>query len=379
MKVLGIPAFARGLRPDLANVPRIDGLADIDPDAFLRDGDLLFVRSNGNPDLVGRCVIIDDPCEPVTHSGFTIRARPRASEILPLYAAYFFQSPAAKSQLRRGGAGTNISNLSQSTLAKIRLPLPEVRTQHAVTQVLTTAEQAFEAAARIVDAQNRLKLAVLGTFFSRESMTRRSWAMRRIDELGEVRGGRQRSPHLTMGNPRPYLRVANVYDGYVDSSDVYEMLFTDEEFSTFRLVHGDILLNEGQSTELVGRAAMYRDEPRDCAFQNSLIRFRAKPGVDPYFVLQVFRFYQYTGRFAAVSSKTTSMAHLGVERFAAMRIPHPPMSEQAAIARLLDTLDEQLRLQERRRDLLRHELNGLIARVYGGAVSPRFDALAAKL
>ncbi len=42
---------------------------------------------------------------------------------------------------------------------------------------------------------------------------------------------------------RPYLRVANVYEDRIDLSDVMEMNFTPEEFETYKLKHGDILLN----------------------------------------------------------------------------------------------------------------------------------------
>ena len=92
-------------------------------------------------------------------------------------------------------------------------------------------------------------------------MKRARWRLRRIDELGKVIGGRQRSPHHTRGARRPYLRVANVFDGYIDGSDVNEMPFTDDEFEIYRLAAGDVLLNEGQSLELVGRPAMYRGDP----------------------------------------------------------------------------------------------------------------------
>ena len=80
---------------------------------------------------------------------------------------------------------------------------------------------------------------------------------------------------------RPYLRVANVYENRIDTSDVLTMHFDDEKFDIYRLEPGDILLNEGQSPDLVGRPAMYRGEIADVCFQNTLIRFRASSRVGP--------------------------------------------------------------------------------------------------
>ena len=100
------------------------------------------------------------------------------------------------------------------------------------------------------------------------------WVWTTVQELGEVRLGRQRSPkHQAGPHPRPYLRVANVLEDRIDISDVKTMNFTPKEFATFCLKDGDILLNEGQSVDLVGRPAMFRDEIPGAAFKTRLYGF----------------------------------------------------------------------------------------------------------
>lgn len=138
---------------------------------------------------------------------------------------------------------------------------------------------------------------------------------------------------------RPYLRVANVFDARVDLSDVMEMNFTPHEYEVYQLRPGDILLNEGQSLEWVGRAAMYRGEPKGSCFQNTLIRFRASPAVLPEFALIVFRHYLYSQRFRRVARWTTNIAHLGSDRFAEMEFPLPPLQDQE---RIVAETDRQL-------------------------------------
>jgi len=164
----------------------------------------------------------------------------------------------------------------------------------------------------------------------------------RIDSVGEVQGGRQRSEKIVTGEPCKYLRVANVFDGYIDYSNVYEMLFTEREKEIYSLRSGDILLNEGQSLELVGRSAIYDETPETYCFQNTLIRFRPSSQIMSDFAQQVFQFYLTTGVFAAIAARTTSIAHLGVERFASLRIPVPPLAEQKAIAGVLSAWDRAI-------------------------------------
>jgi restriction endonuclease S subunit len=59
----------------------------------------------------------------------------------------------------------------------------------------------------------------------------KEWETPRIKDIGQVQAGRQRSPHFTKGDLRPYLRVANIFEGYIDASDVLEMKFTEAEYS----------------------------------------------------------------------------------------------------------------------------------------------------
>lgn len=171
-------------------------------------------------------------------------------------------------------------------------------------------------------------------------MLPKDWCWATHDQVGDVQLGRQRSPQHHHGkHMRPYLRVANVYEDRIDTSDVLEMNFTQDEYEVYALQYGDILLNEGQSMELVGRPAMYRDELPGGCFQNTLVRQRPLEGLLPEFTLAVCRAQFRAGRFRQIASITTSIAHLGAQRFAALEFPLPPEREQAAI---IEVVNEKL-------------------------------------
>lgn len=127
------------------------------------------------------------------------------------------------------------------------------------------------------------------------------------------------------------MRVANVFEDRIDVTDVKEMNFTPDEFETFRLHDGDILLNEGQTPDLLGRAAIWREQIDGCCFQNTLIRFRAKEGIAPEWALMVFRAYLHMKRFKRESQITTNIAHLSAGRFSKIEFPVPPPEEATEI------------------------------------------------
>lgn len=166
------------------------------------------------------------------------------------------------------------------------------------------------------------------------------WDVLPVRQQGEVVTGKALAAHAP-GMQRPYLRTKNVFDGRIDIEDVLTMPMTDEQFAKFRVRCGDVLLNEGQSLELVGRCSIYSDEyPEPCAMQNQLLRFRAREGVSSVFASYLFRRCQETGVFASIALKTTSIAHLGGSRFEQLRLAWPKMEcEQRAIATALSDLD----------------------------------------
>ncbi len=197
------------------------------------------------------------------------------------------------------------------------------------------------------------------------------WVWVRVHDVGEVKLGRQRSPeHHNGPHMRPYLRVANVYEDRIDLSDVLQMNFTPEEFLTYELRHGDILLNEGQSLEWVGRPAMYRDELPGACFQNTLVRFRSYEGVLPQFALAIFRYYLHAHRFQRIAKWTVNIAHLGAQRFAVVEFPLPPLNEQRRIVAKIEELFSELdagvaALQRVRANLKRYRASVLQAAVTG--------------
>ncbi|MEQ8484961.1 MAG: restriction endonuclease subunit S [Pseudomonadales bacterium] len=169
------------------------------------------------------------------------------------------------------------------------------------------------------------------------------WEAWPVGSMGGVITGKALAAYAP-GQQRPYLRTKNVLDGRIDIDDVLTMPMTDAQFEHFRVRLGDVLLNEGQSLELVGRCAIYRGEyPQPCAMQNQLLRFRATQGVSAEFAGHLFRHAQRTGIFARIALQTTSIAHLGTTRFALLKLPWPKTEEeQRAIAEALSDVDRLL-------------------------------------
>ena len=161
----------------------------------------------------------------------------------------------------------------------------------------------------------------------------------RLDEIAEVRLGRQRSPKNHVGpNMRPYVRAANVgWDGLL-LDDVKTMNFTDDEMNIYRLQPGDLLLGEASgSPKEVGKPAIWSGEIEGCAFQNTLLRVRPRTA-DSRYLLHFFRHEASSGHFAS-QSRGVGIHHLGRQALASWLVPLPSFDEQCRIAKILDQAD----------------------------------------
>lgn len=109
-------------------------------DYFLHDEDLLFVRSNGNRELVGRCMAVYPGTEKATFSGFCIRFRISDAALQATYVAHLFRSIAFRHIIFQGGQGANIQNINQKTLSSLPIPIPDEGLQSQFAAIVENIE-----------------------------------------------------------------------------------------------------------------------------------------------------------------------------------------------------------------------------------------------
>jgi type I restriction enzyme S subunit len=315
---------------------------------MLQCGDIL-VSSANSWNLVGKCCWIPQLPYRASFGGFISVLRGKNGKVFNRYLYHWFASGKIQALLRSfGQKTTNISNLNFDRCLKLQIPLPPLAEQKRIAEVLDKAEE-LRAKRRAALAQlDTLTQSIFLEMFGDPMANEKNWPLLAVGKAGLVQLGRQRAPKYQSGkHTRKYVRVANIYENRIDLSDVLSMDFDSKDFALYRLQHGDILLNEGQSTELVGRVAMWRNEISDCCFQNTLVRFQPhRKTTTPEFALAVFLHYYRSGEFAKISSKTSNVAHLGAGRFAAMPFPLPPLPMQEEFARRFK-LVEKLKATQR--------------------------------
>lgn len=120
---------------------------------MLQDGDIVFVRSNGNKSLVGRCLVVYPRKTPTTYSGFCIRYRLTSGEVNPAYLLRVLKTDSMRKKML--GRGANIQNLNQQILATLDIPTPPLKLQE---QFATFVEQTGKSKLTIQQSLDKLKV-----------------------------------------------------------------------------------------------------------------------------------------------------------------------------------------------------------------------------
>jgi type I restriction enzyme S subunit len=297
-----------------------------------------YLRKVAVPDFEGICA----------NTTFVLESA-NPTVLLPELLPFVMQTEAFNEHSIKQSKGSVNPYVNFSDLAWYEFALPPLEEQRRIAEVLWAVEEQSISLQHLVSQTESLRRSTLFDSFSQlDKDTTVKWV--RVYEAGEVLMGRQLSPKYQKGiSPRPYLRVANVFDGYIDISDVKEMDFSDVEYEQYRLISGDVLLVEGHSSaDVVGRSAIFRDEVENCCMQNTLLRFRSQK-VLPDFSHQYFRYCLYSGQFSKVAKQTT-IAHLGSTRFGRMRFPVIEMERQREVLGPLAAIESSLKITQQRLD-----------------------------
>lgn len=378
VKVVGVGDFkSNEVLADFKNSTAITINGSINEADLLKDNDLLFVRSNGNKALVGRCVLLSNISEPITFSGFTIRARVNSSSVDHSYLSKLVRSPLFKAHLHRFGAGSSINNLSQEVLSEFAFNLPPLPEQRKIARILRTWDEGLSALTALRNAKaRRLRSLTHSMVFGQRQLDGFStsstptpyrwfslpatWGNEPIGniatEVSERNGGGEQLEVLSCSKYDGFVRSLEYFKKQVYSSDLsgYKKIWrSDFGFPSNHVEEGSIGLQNLTDVGLVSPIyTIFRFDPDK---------------VDPDFAFAVLKTSLYRHIFnVSTSASVDRRGSLRWGEFSKIPFPLPPIEEQQAIASALTTAKQELTLIDRQIDALSRQKRGLMQKLLTG-------------
>ena len=234
VKLIGVADFKDRIYPDYESLQEVDSKV-VRRGEYLEKGDIVFVRSNGNKELVGRCMMIDRDI-PVTYSGFCIKLHLIDKALFePVYFNYLFRTRQFRKAMIGTAVGANIQNLSQARLGNCEVNVPEIETQIRIATILSrydTLIENYQKQIKLLEeaAQRLYKEWFVELRFPGHENTKmvdglpEGWERKVVDSIYSIKYGKNLSTKLISESGDFPVYGANGVIGYYDKANCNEQV-----------------------------------------------------------------------------------------------------------------------------------------------------------
>lgn len=308
----------------------------------LIDGDIIIEKSGGSPTQpVGRVVFFEkNDGNTYLCNNFTAILRPKKEEVFPKYLFYaLHRNYLLGKTLRYQNKTTGIINLKIDNYLQTEISLPPIDDQKRIALLLGKVENLIvQRRARLKELDILLK-SIFVTIFS----TKRISKTKKLGQVADISSGVTKGKNY--GNSRlievPYIRVANVQDGYLNLNDVKTIFVTPDESKRYLLTHFDLLLTEGGDPDKLGRGAIWHNEIESAIHQNHIFKVRIKDKliVNPYYLSALVGSTYGKKYFLKSAKQTTGIASINSTQLKNFPVIIPPVELQNKFASIVEKVE----------------------------------------
>ena len=229
-------------------------------------------------------------------------------------------------------------------LKETQIPLPPLVEQKRIARILDAAD-ALRAKRR--EALAQLNILLQSTFldmFGDPVTNPMGWEVTTVSRIGSIQGGLQvTSKRRSLPIERPYLRVANVFRGFLELDEIKTIRLTESELLRTSLDYEDILIVEGHGNKAeIGRCARWDGSIDQCVHQNHLIRLRCDGSkASPTYVESFINSPGGCRSLVGTSRTTSGLNTISVSKVRGSEIQLPPLDLQHQFAAIVESIERQ--------------------------------------
>lgn len=333
-------------------------------DYLLEDGDILFARSGAT---VGKSYQFKKDMSSEKYyafAGYLIKAVPNKRIVESDYLNYYTNSGCFENWKKTIFNKATIENIGADKYSQLCIILPPLPEQTAIANFLdkkcSKINRAVAQKEKLVALLKERKQIVIQNAVTKGLNPNakmkdsgvewigeipEGWEIKRLKYLSKVQSG------LTLGkqyNPKnyskyPYLRVANVQNGFFNLGDVASINIPKNEAKKYLLKKNDILVTEGGDIDKLGRGTIWKSEIAPCLHQNHVFAIRTIHQNIKYEYLSYFMLTNKVRKyFIDTATKTTNLASTNRTTLGNLNIILPTLAEQKTIVAHIETQSQKI-------------------------------------
>jgi len=322
-------------------------------------GDVLVVKSSGSAENIisGKAGLVREDTPAFVFSNFLMRLRHRKDVCLPSFLYSLLISHLTRERIKQMCSTTTYPNLQVGLYTSAKLPCPPLTEQTQIARFLdhetARIDALIEEQQRLIELLKEKRQAVISHAVTKGLDPTVPMKDSGVEWLGEV------PAHWNVGTLRwyatiqggvakgkdyegretvvmPYLRVANVQNGYVDLTEVKEIAVLESEVERYRLRAGDVLMNEGGDNDKLGRGTVWQAQIDPCLHQNHVFAIRPNGLLRAEWLAAFTQAEQARTYFYLNSKQSTNLASISASNVMSLALPIPSEKEQLEILTYLE-------------------------------------------
>jgi type I restriction enzyme, S subunit len=371
LKVINVKDFGDLVTPDFDELGEINPMGLVRNDDLLQEDDIVFVRSNGNRDLIGRSLFITNYPRDLSHSAFTIRVRFTSNEVVPRFYAYLFRSRLIRQVLTAHGGGTNISNLNQGILRDLQVPLPPLSTQRKIASVLSAYDNLIENNTRRIEILEEMAQAIYREWFvhyrfpghekvemvdSPLGPIPEGWEVTPFSSVGDFINGYAFKPKHWGDSGKPIVKIAELKNGVTRSTPRYP---GEDIAPKYHIQNGDLLFSWSADLDA------YIWSGGEALLNQHL--FNVVPKVE---ISRLFLFYALKDRMPDFRSRSqgTTMRHIKRSALDEVKLTVPPSALRSEFDHYVEPIIKQVENLQAKNTNLRRTQDLLLPKLISGEI-----------
>ena len=329
---------------------------------LLKKGDILFSHINSDKHLGKTAIYMDD--EPLIHGVNLLLLRSDENlyhnKCLNYLLKYYRYTGVFLNLAQRA---VNQSSINQKKLSNLEIPLPPLEEQKQIAEKL---DKLFDKIASIKKSTERIP-ELLKNF--RQQILTYAVTGKLIESTPEVRELGEYIDELKYGTSKkadydvegyPVLRIPNINNGEIDSSDLKYAMLDEKEYNQLALKDGDILvIRSNGSLSIVGQCAIVREQYEKWVYAGYLIRIRCNNELLPEYLNYIFQSYQVRKQIVEKSHSMSGVNNFSADKIKQLEIAWYPVGVQKQIVDKLNVMFGELNKIERRYNNLCDKLDKL--------------------
>jgi len=257
--------------------------------------------------------------------------------------------------------GLAIRRLTIQKIRDLNVPLPPLPEQRKIAAILSSIDELIEESRRVLAQRRYVRSEVVenllelglpgrGRGLMKKGIGRvpEGWELAVLSDVAEVQTGLAKGKQARAALSLPYLRVANVQDGFIDLTEVKTIQVESAQVERYRLRSGDVLFTEGGDADKLGRGAVWWGQIDPCLHQNHVFSVRPNPALMlPDFLALWSGSRRGKAYFSDCAKQTTNLASINSTQLKALPLPLPPLTDQRSITDIVACMNQTLELESR--------------------------------